>query len=136
MNNQYLTDTYQYLHNHSLFSWSFTNAKLVPIDSLNQINIYIYNSHIQDETLYNGRMLKELCCYSLFLVLILKFLTNMVILIQFIIQIKWFCQFPWRYNLNLIQIWIEWYMDGCPFRFAFKYAFNLPAKVLAYSNEK
>ena len=27
-------------------------------------------------------------------------------------------------------------MDGCPFRFAFKSEFNLPAKVLAYSNEK
>ena len=26
-------------------------------------------------------------------------------------------------------------MDGCPFRFAFKSEFNLPAKVLAYSNE-
>ena len=31
----------------------------------------------------------------------------------------------------LIQIWIELYMDGCPFRFAFKYGFNSPAKVLA-----
>ena len=41
------------------------------------------------------------------------------------------------YNfLGLIQIWVEWHMDGCPFRFAFKYGFNLPAKVLAYSNEK
>ena len=27
-------------------------------------------------------------------------------------------------------------MDGCPFRFAFKSEFNLPAKVLSYSNEK
>ena len=27
-------------------------------------------------------------------------------------------------------------MDRCPFRFAFKSEFNLPAKVLAYSNEK
>ena len=27
-------------------------------------------------------------------------------------------------------------MDGCPFRFALKSGFNLPAKVLAYSNEK
>ena len=34
------------------------------------------DSHIQDEALYNGRMLKELCCYSLFLALILKFLTT------------------------------------------------------------
>ena len=34
------------------------------------------NSYIQDEALYNGRMLKELCCYSLFLALILKFLTT------------------------------------------------------------
>ena len=41
------------------------------------------------------------------------------------------------YNfLGLIQIWVEWHMDGCPFIFAFKYGFNLPAKVLAYSNEK
>ena len=131
MNNQYLTDTYQYLHNHSLFSWSFTNAKLVPIDSLNQINIYIYNSHIQDETLYNGRMLRSFVVIVCSLYWFWNFSLNMVILIQFIIQIKWFCQFPWRYNLNLIQIWIEWYMDGCAFRFAFKYGFNLPAKVLA-----
>ena len=27
-------------------------------------------------------------------------------------------------------------MDGCPFRFAFKSGFNLPAKFLTYSNEK
>ena len=41
------------------------------------------------------------------------------------------------YNfLGLIQIWVEWHMDGCPLEFAFKYGFNLPAKVLAYSNEK
>ena len=26
-------------------------------------------------------------------------------------------------------------MDGCPFRFDFKYGFNVPAKVLAYSNK-
>ena len=26
-------------------------------------------------------------------------------------------------------------MDGCPFRFAFKSGFNVPAKVLAYSNK-
>ena len=41
------------------------------------------------------------------------------------------------YNLlDLIQIWVEGHMDGCPFRFAFKHGFNLSAKVLAYSNEK
>ena len=41
------------------------------------------------------------------------------------------------YNfLGLIHNWVEWHMDGCPLRFAFKYEFNLPAKVLAYSNEK
>ena len=38
--------------------------------------------------------------------------------------------------LSLIQIQIEWHMDGCPFRFAFKSGFNLTAKVLAYGNEK
>ena len=27
-------------------------------------------------------------------------------------------------------------MDRCSFRFAFKSGFNLPAKVLAYTNEK
>ena len=26
-------------------------------------------------------------------------------------------------------------MDGCPFRFAFKSGFNLPAKILAWSNK-
>ena len=36
----YLTDIYQYLHDYFLFNWSFTNAKLILIDSLNQINIY------------------------------------------------------------------------------------------------
>ena len=35
-----LTNTYQCLHDYSLFNWPFTNAKL--IDSLNQINIYQY----------------------------------------------------------------------------------------------
>ena len=39
---QYLTDTYWYLHDYSLFNWYFTNAKLVLIDSLNQIKIYQY----------------------------------------------------------------------------------------------
>ena len=34
------------------------------------------NSYIQDEALYIVRMLKELCCYSLFLALTLKFLTT------------------------------------------------------------
>ena len=42
MFNQYLTDTYRYLHDYSLFNWSFTNAKLILIDSLNQISIYQY----------------------------------------------------------------------------------------------
>ena len=42
MLNQYLTDTYQYLHDYSLFNWSFTIAKLILIDSLNQINICQY----------------------------------------------------------------------------------------------
>ena len=27
-------------------------------------------------------------------------------------------------------------MDGCSFRFAFKSGFNLPGKVLAYTNER
>ena len=40
MLNWCLTDTYWYLHDYSLFNWSFT--KLVLIDSLNQINIYWY----------------------------------------------------------------------------------------------
>ena len=34
------------------------------------------NSYIQDEAFYIGRVLKELCCYSLFLALTLKFLTT------------------------------------------------------------
>ena len=42
MINWYLTKAYWYLHNHSLFNWSFTNAKLILIDSLNQITIYQY----------------------------------------------------------------------------------------------
>ena len=29
-----------YLHDYSLFNWSFTNAKLILIDFLIQINIY------------------------------------------------------------------------------------------------
>ena len=37
-----LTNTYQCLHDYSLFNWPFTNAKLILIDSLNQINIYQY----------------------------------------------------------------------------------------------
>ena len=42
MFNRYLTNTYQYLHDYSLFNWSFTNGKLILIDSLNQVNIYQY----------------------------------------------------------------------------------------------
>ena len=42
MLNQYLTNTYQYSYDYSLFSLSFNNAKLILIDSLNQINIYQY----------------------------------------------------------------------------------------------
>ena len=42
MLNWYLTNAYWYLHDYSLFNWSFTNDKLVLIDSLNQINIYQY----------------------------------------------------------------------------------------------
>ena len=42
MLNQYLTNAYQYLHEYSLFNWSFTNAKLILIDFLNQINIEQY----------------------------------------------------------------------------------------------
>ena len=35
--------------------------------------------------------------------------------------------FPWKYNIfSLIQIWIEWHMDGCPF----KSGFNLSTDVL------
>ena len=41
MLNQYLTNAYRYLHDYFLFNRSFTNAKLVLIDSLNQINIYL-----------------------------------------------------------------------------------------------
>ena len=52
------------------------------------------NSHIQDETLYNGRMLKELCCYSLFLVLILKFLTKYGNINSIYHSDKMICQFP------------------------------------------
>ena len=33
-------------------------------------------SYIQDEAFYIRRMLKELCCYNLFLALTLKFLTT------------------------------------------------------------
>ena len=40
MLNWYLTDTYQYLNDYSLFNWSFTNTKPVLID--NQISIYQY----------------------------------------------------------------------------------------------
>ena len=42
MLNQYLTNTYQYLRHYSQFNWSFTNAKLIRIDSWNLINIYQY----------------------------------------------------------------------------------------------
>ena len=42
MLNQYLTDIVQYLYDYSLYNWSFTNDKLILIDSLNQINIYQY----------------------------------------------------------------------------------------------
>ena len=42
MLNQFLTDTWWYLHDYCLFNWSFTNAKLILMDSLNQINIYKY----------------------------------------------------------------------------------------------
>ena len=42
MLNQYLTNTYQYSYDYSLFRLSFNNAKLILIDSLNQINIYQY----------------------------------------------------------------------------------------------
>ena len=40
------------------------------------IRHFFHNSYIQDETFYIGRMLKELCCYSLLLALTLKFLTT------------------------------------------------------------
>ena len=42
MLNQYLTDIVRYLYDYSLYNWSFTNDKLILIDSLNQINIYQY----------------------------------------------------------------------------------------------
>ena len=42
MLNQYSINTYWYLHEYSLFNWSFANAKPILIDSLNQINIYQY----------------------------------------------------------------------------------------------
>ena len=37
---RYWTDTYQYLDDYFLFNWSFTNAKLILINFLIQINIY------------------------------------------------------------------------------------------------
>ena len=42
MLNQYLSDTYLYLHDYSLFNRSFTNAKLTLIEFLIQISIYQY----------------------------------------------------------------------------------------------
>ena len=42
MLNWYLTNTCWFLHDYFLFNWSFTNAKLILIDSLNQINVYQY----------------------------------------------------------------------------------------------
>ena len=42
MLNRYLTDTYLYLHDYSLFNRSFTNAKLTLIEFLIQISIYQY----------------------------------------------------------------------------------------------
>ena len=75
---------------------------------------------------------------SLFLALILKFLTKYGNINSIYHSDKMILSFSMKiYNfLGLIQIWVEWHMDGCPFRFAFKYGFNLPAKFLAYSNEK
>ena len=46
MFNQYLTNICWYLHDYSLFNCSFSNAILVLIDSLNQINIYQYLSFL------------------------------------------------------------------------------------------
>ena len=67
------------------------------------------NSYIQDETLYNGRMLKELCYYSLFLALILKFLTTYGNVNSIYHSDKMILSFSMKiYNfLGLIQIWIE-----------------------------
>ena len=42
MLNQYLTDAYLYLHDYSLANRSFSNAKLILLDLLNQISIYQY----------------------------------------------------------------------------------------------
>ena len=46
MFNQYSTNIYWYLHDYSLFNCSFSNAILVLIDSLDQINIYQYLSFL------------------------------------------------------------------------------------------
>ena len=67
------------------------------------------NSYIQDEALYNGRMLKELCCYSFSLALILKFLTTYGNISSIYDTDKMILSFSMKiYNiLGLIQIWIE-----------------------------
>ena len=74
------------------------------------------NSYIQDEALYNGRMLKDLCCYSLSLALILKFLTAYGNINSIYHADEMILSFSMKiYNfLGLIQIWIGWHMDGCP----------------------
>ena len=83
-------------------------------------------------------MLKELCCYSLFLALILKFLTiydniNSILIYH---SDKMILSFSMKIYLFRPNSDLDSMTDGCLFRFAFKYGFNLPAKVLAYSKEK
>ena len=58
-------------------------------------------------------MLKELCCYSLFLALILKFLTTYGNINSIYHPDKMIWSFSMKiYNvLGLIQSWIEWHMD-------------------------
>ena len=135
MLNECLTSTYWYLHGYSLYNWSFTNAKLVLTDSSNQINIYYYLT-VTYQYLVCAYIVKAALPDYQFWPIFKQYLQtcepNLFLLRQFIIQIKWFCHFPWRYNfLSQIKVWIEWHIDGCPFRFVFN-----SAKVLAYSNEK
>ena len=103
--------------------------------------------------IYNKRMLEGTLLSVCSLHWLGNFSLNMVIQIQFFIQIRFLqivnAETDFRFVSEMIlsfsmkiQLFapnsnLDWMaMDECPFRFAFISGFNLSAKVLAYSNEK
>ena len=132
----YLTDTYQYLTDNCRY---LTDIEMLRLR---------LNHYIQDKALYNGRILEG----TLFLVCSLHWLVNLskcgnINSIFHSDKISADSKCWSRYVSEMIltfsaKLYIfvpdsdQWHMNKSSFRFAFNAGFNLPSKVLAYSNEK